>query len=97
MSDPGEQLPLDHFDPDAMEDRAARLRAELDRLDMAKDSARTDALDRAGRCARAVKHEGAALDEAVAEAKGYGATWKQIAAAVGLTPSAAWERWAHRA
>jgi hypothetical protein len=92
----GEQLPLDHLDPDAMEDRGARLRAELDALDVAKLNARTEALDAVTRQARLVRGHTAQLDESVAEARGFGATWKQIGEAAGIVASAAWERWAHR-
>lgn len=91
-----EQLPLDHFDPDAMDDRAARLRAELDALDTAKERAKLDALDAIRRDSLALKVAGDRLDESVAEARGFGATWKQVAEAAGVTASWAWEKWAHR-
>lgn len=96
MTGPDEQLALDEHDPDAMEDRAARLRAELERLDTAKEHARLDALDRVSRNAEGSRVAGVALDHAVAEARGFGATWQQIADAVGIVRSAAWERWANR-
>lgn len=91
-----DQLALDEHDPDALDDRGARLRAELDRLDLAKSAARAEALTAVQLAADA--HRGAArrLDEAVAEARGYGATWQQVADAAGLVKSAAWERWANR-
>jgi hypothetical protein len=91
-----EQLALDDHDPDAMEDRGARLRAELDRLDTAKTAARLESLGAAARAAEAAGVASRALDDAVAEARAYGATWQQIGDAVGLVKSAAWERWAHR-
>lgn len=94
MTDPGEQLALDEHDPDAMADRGARLRAELDRLDMQKLAARTDALDAIGRRVALVNEYAELLDAAVAEARAYGATWQQIGDAAGLVKSAAWERWA---
>lgn len=97
MNDPGEQLALDEHDPDALDDRAARLRAELDRLDTAKLHARNETLAAISTHARYVKEQQEDLDGAVAEARAYGATWQQIADAAGLVKSAAWERWAHRA
>lgn len=91
-----DQLTLDEHDPDAMEDRGARLRAELDRLDTAKLQARTETLDAIGRRVALINEYTELLDMAVAEARAYGATWQQIGDAAGLVKSAAWERWAHR-
>src|SRR5437763_17151433 len=65
--------------------RGARLRAEPDALDLQKTAARTEALDTIGRRMAVIVEHGKALDEAVAEAHAYGATWQQIADAAGLT------------
>lgn len=91
---PPEQLTLDR--PYDLDDRATRLRAELEQLDTKKLQARTEALDTIGRRVSLVTEYSRLLDEAVAEARGYGATWQQVADAAGLVKSAAWERWAHR-
>jgi hypothetical protein len=80
--------------PDPIDDRMAQLREELDRLDLAKEQARSDALQAVRDAGNRHRNAGRTLDVAVAEARGYGATWQQIADAVGLTKPAAWERWA---
>lgn len=92
---PPGQLSLDR--PDDLDDRAVRLRAELDRLDLAKTQARSEALTAVHLAAAA--HAGAArrLDEAVAEARAYDATWQQIADAAGMARPSAWKRWSGRA
>lgn len=89
----GDQLHLDEHDPDALDDRAERLRAELDRLDLAKDAARSEALGDVRAAAAAVAAAEGKLARTIAEARGFGATWRQVAAAVGCTVSNAWKRW----
>jgi hypothetical protein len=93
-ADVARQLALDEHDPDAMTDREERLRAELDHLDAAKLAGRIETLDHLRRYAGDVVRLGAAIDRAVAEARAYGATWQQIADAVGITRQSAHERWA---
>jgi isopropylmalate/homocitrate/citramalate synthase len=90
----GDQLHLDEHDPDALDDRAARLRAELDRLDLAREAARTDALSAVTQAQAAEKEATAKLADVVAEARAYGATWRDVADAAGCTVSNAWKRWA---
>jgi hypothetical protein len=87
-------LYLDEHDPDALDDRAERLRAELDRLDLAKAGARTEALSEVAKAAAAVAAAERRLTAAVGDARGFGATWRQVADALGTTVSNAWKRWA---
>jgi hypothetical protein len=76
--------------------RGAQLRAELDRLDTAKNAARTEALAAVQIAAAAHAGAGRRLDEAVAEARAYDATWQQIADAAGMARPSAWKRWSGR-
>lgn len=66
-----------------------------DRLDMAVLEHRTSALEHVARCYAADTAAGKQLDDAIAEARGLGATWQQIGDAVGMTRQSAWKRW-HR-
>ena len=79
-----------------LDDRATRLRAELDALDTAKTAARTEALTGVQLAAQAFHGAGRRLDEAVAEARAYDATWQQIADAAGMAKPSAWKRWSGR-
>jgi hypothetical protein len=90
----GEPLYLDEHDPDAMDDRAEQLRAELDRLDVAKAAARTEALAAVAGAAAAERRATEHLAAVVGEARAYGATWRDVAAAIPCTVSNAWQRWA---
>jgi NAD(P)-dependent dehydrogenase (short-subunit alcohol dehydrogenase family) len=92
----GDQLHLDEHDPDAMDDRAERLRAELDRLDLAKAAARTEALDNVRKATADVAEAETKQAAAIAEARGFGATWRDVAGAVDCTVSNAWKRWGPR-
>jgi len=74
--------------------RAASLRGQLEALDFAKAEARAEALDNVAGAAKLDRMAGAALTAAVHEARGYGATWQQIADAVGITRQTAHARWA---
>src|SRR4051812_19120596 len=88
------QLALDGPAGD-LDARGHQLRAELDRLDLAKIAAREEALNAVRDRAILQRATAAELDAAVAEARGYGATWQHIADAVGITRQSAWDRW-HR-
>jgi hypothetical protein len=85
---------MDEHDPDAMDDRAERLRAELDRLDLARAAARTETLAGVTAAAAAERKATADLADVVSEARAYGATWRDVAEAVPCSVSNAWKRWA---
>lgn len=89
----GEQL---HLVPLDLDQQAAQLRADLDRLAALKIEGLTRALDAVASAAATSTTARERLDQAVAAARGAGATWEQIAEAAGLQRSSAWERWAHR-
>jgi DNA-binding phage protein len=69
------------------------LTEQLERLDFAQLEHRASALADVTRHTRDQAAAAAALDRAVAEARGLGATWQQIADAAGMTRQSAWRRW----
>jgi hypothetical protein len=76
-----------------LDDELAQIREDRERLeaDLAeKIAAKVDAVAEA---ARAYGGAGQALEDAVAAARAYGASWTDIGAAVGLTRQAAYQRW----
>lgn len=94
------QLDLHGFTPEeaadfaaAFADRLTELQAERERLDLAQLEHRASALQKVAASTYEVTRVGAQLDAAVAEARGLGATWEQIAAAAGMTRQSAWRRW----
>lgn len=89
------QLSLDGPAGD-LDARAYALRAQLEALDAAKLAAVLESLDGITARARDHREAGLALDQAAAEARGYGATWQQIADAAGITRQSAWKRWGDR-
>jgi hypothetical protein len=87
------QLDLMPTDPAELEDRTALARAELERLDLAREQLRLSALDRLAAAAATDKAADVALDAAVAEARAAGATWQQVADRTGMARPSAWQRW----
>jgi hypothetical protein len=83
----------DELTPAALEDARAAATAELERLDLAAMQARGEALAAVARWTAARKDAGDQLDDAVATARGLGATWQQVADAAGVRLQSAWERW----
>lgn len=71
----------------------AELLERIERLDMAELAHRADALQEVEKATAEDAAAGKALDEAVAIARGLGATWEQIGAAAGMTRQSAWRRW----
>jgi hypothetical protein len=97
------QLDLHGFTPEeaadfssAFSDRLTELAAERERLDLAVLEHRATALQDVTRYTAETATASAALDRAVAEARGVGATWEQIGAAAGMARQSAWKRWGDR-
>lgn len=83
----------DDLSPAALADARTAARAELERLELAVVQQRAEALERARQHSAHVRTQTAELDAAVAEARAAGATWQQVADAVGITRQSAWARW----
>jgi isopropylmalate/homocitrate/citramalate synthase len=84
------QLPLV---PEDVGEQTARAREQLTALEELRRHGIATTLDRVRVAAAADTAAGDALDQAVAAARRVGATWQQIADAVGIARPSAWERW----
>lgn len=78
------------------EDRVERLRAELEQLEALRTEQIAEGLSGVRYAAGSWRSAAAELDDAVARAKRAGASWQQIADAVGITRQSAWKRWGER-
>lgn len=97
------QLDFAGFTPDeasdfaaSFEDRITELEEERRRLDVARLEHRASALEALRQHLETQQRTTLLIDTAVAEARGLGATWQQIADAAGMRVQSAWERWAKR-
>lgn len=79
--------------PDDLDTQEDRVRAELDRLTALRMEHTVRAIDAVAGASIAWRRAVSKLDAAVADARSAGATWQQVADAVGMTRQSAWRRW----
>lgn len=76
----------------SLADALARVRD----LEQEQRVGREAAVRKVADAAKADRTAGALLDQSVAEARAWGATWQQVADAAGIARQTAWKRWGIR-